>query len=284
MPSEWLMNDVDDRMCNMMRNWIPPPTPEPEVVLSLSTCCHIFHEKCIMGWIASASSERNLCTKCKTPLYRLEVLAPELEVHCLAERWNIATTAQKTDAFIEVLTAADELFVTEHGKAGDEPDFARIPRYIRDQWECSGKAIEHFSDHGSGSETRLFELIVAQRVHDRLVEANVQDSWAGQMFMGLYANITATFDRLYRTPKPATPFEEYTANLSTISNEYSSYKRACRNLDHCLDEVIADADTPSDRASCGQGAQSRPILSATRRGVAGRSCCCVRVFESSTNA
>lgn len=145
--------------------------PKLEVILSMAPCAHNFHESCIMNHLTGVQPNRNLCPTCSVPLCHLAVLEPEREVECLMARWQMCSTLNTKLALIRILNATDELFISQHGKSGDEADYTRIPRYVRDEWEASGQNITFYGPVEGPVESRLFELIVAHRVHERLVEA-----------------------------------------------------------------------------------------------------------------
>ncbi|KAF2821759.1 hypothetical protein CC86DRAFT_426244 [Ophiobolus disseminans] len=196
-----------NRRARSTADWRDNPEVDSDI-LSISPCAHLFHVDCISTWLNGVTQDRNLCPTCKTPLCRLSVLEPFHEAQCVAETWDIPKTAKNIEALIKLLTATDEMFGVEYQKTGDNPDYAHISRAVRDKGQGTCPNIKLLIRHTSGG-IHWIDVIAAQRVHERLVDTNVLETWSGQQFLGLYSKMMDMYGQLYGKPTLLDPAQEH---------------------------------------------------------------------------
>jgi hypothetical protein len=153
-------------------------------------CQHLFHFDCLVKMTEGYTQNRNKCPACREALFELNLLPPAKEA--LKKKAEVTfynpNANFRIDSYKELLEYVDDQFDIQRLAPQGREDYAGIPNRVRLIWwthNCIEATNPICEDHHLGWDLWL-ELTVAERVRDRLEDANIQDSRAGRKFMDAF--------------------------------------------------------------------------------------------------
>lgn len=155
-------------------------------VVRVRACLHTFHHYCLFTWIMihSTNTNRNRCPICRCLLFRLNVLTPFQAASVWSEEDNNGNVnAEKTftsdtlgglnhGRYMDLMTWTDEAFERERDHPDGSPNYLAIFAEVTTRY-----SLEHFriwvSEDSRGESNEYLYFEIAERLHDRIIEANL---------------------------------------------------------------------------------------------------------------